>query len=93
MNDLNYRGRDSQEELLLAQNLAGGGLNGKMSDTERRLRDALSASLATATRPDAPLGPDGGVPSEWARKLPKTARDGNDLPPQAPAASAAGTPA
>ncbi|CAL2070535.1 conserved protein of unknown function [Streptomyces murinus] len=85
MKDLNYRGRDSQEGLLLlAQNLESGGLDGKMSDTERRLRDALSVNLATATRPDAPLGPDGGVPSEWARKLLKTARDGNDLPPQAP---------
>ncbi|MYQ98544.1 MULTISPECIES: DUF6571 family protein [unclassified Streptomyces] len=85
MKDLNYRGRDSQEGLLLlAQNLEGGGLDGKMTDTERRLRDALSVNLATATRPDAPLGPDGGVPSEWARKLLKTARDGNDLPPQAP---------
>ncbi|MFH8776225.1 DUF6571 family protein [Streptomyces sp. NPDC017958] len=91
MKDLDFHGRDGQEGLLLlAQNLEGGGRDGQMSDTERRLRDALSANLATATRPDSPLGPSGGVPSEWAEKLIRTAREGNDLPQQAPGSLSGG---
>ncbi|MFJ9821456.1 DUF6571 family protein [Streptomyces sp. NPDC101151] len=87
MKDLNFRGRDGQEALLLlAGNLEGGGRDGQVSSAERRLRDALSANLATATRPDAPLGPSGGVPSDWTEKLLKTAREGNGLPAQHPGA-------
>ncbi|WP_406174087.1 hypothetical protein [Streptomyces sp. NBC_00996] len=58
LKNLNYHGRDGQEALLLlAQNVESGGRDGKLSSTEGRLRDALSANLATATRPDAPLAP------------------------------------
>ncbi|PZH15841.1 hypothetical protein C1I97_07505 [Streptomyces sp. NTH33] len=85
--NLSYRGRDGQEALLLlSQNLQGGGRDGRVSDTEVRLRNALSANLATATRPDAPLGPSGGRPSDWVEQLLKTAREGNGLPAQHPGA-------
>lgn len=84
MQDMNYHGRDGQEGLLLlAQSLEGDGTN-PTSDTDRRLREALSAGLATATRPDAPLGPNGGEPSDWAKQLLTSARNGNDLPQEAP---------
>ncbi|MEU0339297.1 hypothetical protein ABZ092_09995 [Streptomyces bobili] len=87
LRNLNYRGRDDQEALLLlASNLEGGGRDGQMSSAERRLRDALSMNLATATQQDAPLGPSGGVRSEWTDKLLDVARNGNDLPAQHPGA-------
>ncbi|MGW0880608.1 DUF6571 family protein [Streptomyces sp. NPDC002671] len=85
MKDLNFRGRDGQEGLLLlAENLQGGGRDGQLSDTERKLRDALSVNLATATRAGSPLGPSGGDPSDWTKQLLKIAREGNDLPQQHP---------
>ncbi|MCT2546443.1 hypothetical protein [Streptomyces atratus] len=87
MKNLNYHGRDGQEALLLlAGGLEGGGRDGHMSAAERQLRDALSANLATATRPDSPLGPSGGEPSDWATKLLHAAREGNGLPAQHPGA-------
>lgn len=92
MKNLNYHGRDGQEALLLlAGGLEGGGRDGQMSAAERRLRDALSVNLATATRPDAPLGPSGGEPSDWATKLLHTAREGNGLPMQHPGALGGGS--
>ncbi|TWV36124.1 tetratricopeptide repeat protein [Streptomyces misionensis] len=89
--NLDYRGRDGQEALLLlSQSLTGGGRDGRDSTAERRLREALSTSLATATRPGSPLGPNGGTPSEWTEKLLRTAREGNGLPAQHPGSLAGG---
>ncbi|MFD5105832.1 DUF6571 family protein [Streptomyces cinereoruber] len=80
MTNLSYRGREDQEALLLlAGGLETGGRDGHLSSTDARLYKALSASLATATGPDSPIGSSGGVTSAWTDKLISVARNGNGL--------------
>ncbi|MFD5201606.1 hypothetical protein ACFWM7_15975 [Streptomyces sp. NPDC058375] len=85
LTNLNFRGRDDQEALLMiAQNLEGGGRDGQVSSADTKLLAALSTSVATATSPGAPLGPVGGVNSDWTFKLIDVARNGNGLPDRHP---------
>ncbi|MEU8763944.1 DUF6571 family protein [Streptomyces sp. NPDC048659] len=87
MTNLGYFGREDQEALLLlAGSLEHGGRDGQVSATDARLYKALSASLATATGPDSPLGTPGGVPADWTQRLLATARNGNGLPDRHPGA-------
>lgn len=90
MQNLNYRGgedQESQEALLkLAASLEGGGSDGKVSAAESRLYKGLSATLATATGPDSPIGSPGGITSAWSDRLIALARDGNGLPDRHPGA-------
>ncbi|MEU0629757.1 DUF6571 family protein [Streptomyces sp. NPDC005989] len=91
MTNLNYRGRDQQEAvLLLAGSLESGGRDGQVSSADARLYKALSGSLATATGPDSSIGTPGGVTSAWTDKLITTARDGNGLPARHPGALGGG---
>ncbi|MFE1404648.1 DUF6571 family protein [Streptomyces sp. NPDC058770] len=90
MQNLRYHGgedQESQEALLkLAGSLEGGGSGGKVSDGEARLYRGLSATLATATGPDSPIGSPGGITSAWSDRLIALARDGNGLPDRHPGA-------
>ncbi|ARF74029.1 hypothetical protein B7C62_18595 [Kitasatospora albolonga] len=79
---LDYRGSADQEALLrIAQNLEGGGQADRVNT---KLLAALSTSVATATAPGSPLGPSGGVSSDWTFKLIDLARNGNGLPDRHP---------
>ncbi|RDG38595.1 hypothetical protein DVH02_08400 [Streptomyces corynorhini] len=85
LKNLSVDGREGQEALLkLTTALDSHDASGGLPETHAQLRSSLSASLAAATQPGAPLGPVNGVTSDWATKLLDVARDGNGLPDRHP---------